>query len=364
MGNGMPVLPPLQQALAPDPSMLNAQLEQNDASLTDLGNELSSSPPSSSGSATPYQALPQLDNPEEPDVPAPPLPPYPIDANLRGVRPIGAPTRSNSQLPHQQAQQSLLAVQGVPAEFWSWKTTAPPPPPPGPNPQVMWIAQTPPPLLGTTPPLYENCYACDCLVVYETDIVQGGSIPDKYSCFGGAPTITVPQFKWAGVPKNTGLDHPIRQADGSECTKSQSFAVTMVDLDWPSGVGQVNNHVRNMFWVVNIPGDWTELSEGNAYTKHKLKPVVVVGRNDAGKLGMEAPCPPNGVHRYMFTLWALKSYIGTELNPVDPNTPFTSILPLLEEKELSRYTFYGTLASQGYSGAASFIQEAASRWFR
>jgi phosphatidylethanolamine-binding protein (PEBP) family uncharacterized protein len=368
MGNGAPV----------DSDELNKQLEQNDESLnvadmtmqsrammqpsmelmnagsTVMAGAYPGSYPVNMGGGAPVHAFP---------------------TSLRGgPKPLGVPaaTKWDAGSGSLMAEQSRLsqtagsgqAVAQPPAEFWAWKTTPAPKPPPGPNPQVMWVAQTTPPL-PTTPPVWDNCYACDCLFVYDTDIVQGGSIPDKYSCFGGKPTVHVPQFKWAGVPKNTGLDHPIRHADGSECTKSQSFAVTMADLDYPNGVGELGNTVRNMFWAANIPGDWTELTEAGAYSKYKGVPTVVVGRNDAGDLGMEVPCPKHGIHRVKFTLWALRSYLGTEQNPLDPNTPVSAMMPLFEEKELSRFVFFGTIAAQGYT-AYSFLQEAqqVKDWFR
>jgi len=379
MGNGAPL---------DSSDELTKQLDQNDASLgvADMnmqnrammqpGMELLNAGPSMVSSGAFPGGYPQS-YPAYAPITNPPMP-----TSLRGgPRPLGIPSPtqwdagsgsllaaqsmvSQTSLSDEQADQQMDA-NGVPSSFWAWKTTAPPPPLPGPNPQVMWVSQTTPPL-PTTPPIYENCYACDCLFVYDTDIVQGGGIPEKYSCFGGTPTVHVPQFKWAGVPKNSGLDHPIRHADGTECTKSQSFGVTMQDLDYPNGVGELGNTVRNMFWAANIPGDWTELSEATAYSKYKGMPTVVIGRNDAGNLGMEVPCPKHGIHRIKFTLWALKSFLGTEQNPLDPNTPMSAIQPLFEEKELSRYSFFGTIAARGYT-EYSFLQDATSAtkaWFR
>lgn len=372
MGNGAPV----------DSDELSKQLEQNDASLNQAEVSMQSRASMQPGmellNAGPNMVAPGGFPGSYPqNMAGPPMP-----QSLRGgPRPLGIPaatmwdagsgslvaeqTRMSQTSVSEAEQQGQAGEAGFPKSFWAWKTTAPPKPPAGPNPQVMWVAQTTPPL-PTTPPIYENCYACDCLFVYDTDVVQGGGIPDKYSCFGGKPTVHVPQFKWAGVPKNSGLDHPIRQADGTECTKSQSFAVTMQDLDYPNGVGELGNGVRNMFWAANIPGDWTELTEGAAYSKYKGVPTVVVGRNDAGDLGMEVPCPKHGIHRIKFTLWALKSYIGTEQNPLDPNTPMSAIQPIIEEKELSRYVFFGTIAAQGYA-SYSFLEEAShatKSWFR
>jgi len=372
MGNGAPI----------DSDELNKQLEQNDAALNTADMSMQARAmmqPSmellNAGSSMVAQGAFPGSYPQN-MAQSTAMNAFPT-ALRGGPKPLGLPaaTKWDAGSGSLVAEQSRLTQEnqrsaygqnsnGVPADFWAWKTTPAPKPPPGPNPQVMWVAQTTAPL-PTTPPVYENCYACDCLFVYDTDIVQGGSIPDKYTCFGGKPTVHVPQFKWAGTPKNTGLDHPVRQPDGSECIKSQSFAITMQDLDYPNGVGELGNTVRNMFWAANIPGDWTEITESAAYSKYKGVPTVVVGRNDAGQLGMEVPCPKHGIHRIKFTLWALRSFLGTEQNPLDPNTPMSAMAPLFEEKELSRYVFFGTIAAQGY-GAYNFLQEASrvTEWFR
>lgn len=207
----------------------------------------------------------------------------------------------------------------------------------------------------TTPPVYENCYGCDCLVVHDMDVVQGGSIPDKYTCFNpGGPAAQVPAFKWAGVPAPENRadiamgGHQVRSADGNACIKSRSMAITAQDLDFPYGAGEPGNSVRDIFWAVNIPGDWTEFNDNLAHATYKDLPQVIVGRNHLGGIGMEAPCPEKGVHRYAFTLWALKDYLGTEQTPMSPDTPFADIMGLLEEKELARYMFYGTVSGRGY----------------
>jgi len=266
----------------------------------------------------------------------------------------------------------------VPPSFWMWKTTAAPPTPPnpGPNPNLVWqvdtwSVMTPFP---TTPPIWENCYGCDCLLVYETDVVAGGAVPDKYTCFNpGGPSSHVPAFKWAGTPEpearndNWGGSHRIRSADGNECIKSRSFAITAQDLDYPYGAGEQGNSVRDVFWAANIPGDWTEFNDNLAHATYRDLPQVVVGRNRKGELGMETPCPEKGVHRYAFTLWALKDYIGTEGSPLSPDTPFADMIGLIEEKELARYMFYGTVSGRGLQpGSHSFLQKVQSgfkAWF-
>jgi len=265
----------------------------------------------------------------------------------------------------QQQQLGMLAngesMGTVPPEFFMWKTTPPPPTPPGPNPQLIWVEQTAPPA-PTTAPGWDQCYGCDCVVAFPGDFLDGGNIANKYTCIGGTPTMHVPGFKWAGTPQNSGVGHPLTQKDGSSCQRSKSFAVVMEDLDYPNGVGETTNHVRTLFWAVNIPGDWTEINDVLANKKYKERPLVVVGRNDGGTIGMEAPCPTKGLHRYRTTLWTLSNILGTEMDPVDPDVDYQSvILPQLEENELARTMFYGNVKAPGW-GQQSFLQRA-ENWF-
>jgi len=199
-------------------------------------------------------------------------------------------------------------------------------------------------------------------VAFPGDLLVGGNVNDKYTCIGGAPTVHVPALKWAGNPVNIGVGTPVLQRDGTQCTKSQSFAIVVEDLDYPNGVGESTNHVRTLFWAVNIPGDWTEINEQLAHQTYRDIPIVVIGRNDGGTLGMETPCPKKGLHRYRFTLWALKTYLGTEMDPLNPDSNYQrDVLPLLEQGELARTQFWGNVMAPGGS-PSGFLQQAKS-WF-
>jgi len=281
----------------------------------------------------------------------PPPPPPPPKMSLAQVQRSGKDTKDQfgSQLT-------------LPPDFWMWKTTPAPPTPPGPNPQLLWVAQTAPPL-PTTGPLPEACYGCDCIYIDPTGTVAGGTFKNEFTCIGGAATVHVPNFKWAGAPVNSGVGHPLYQADGTQCLKSQSWAIHIEDLDYPYGVGQTKNHCHTHFWAVNIPGDWTEINEQLAHKTYKDLPLVTIGKNDGGTIGMEPPCPEYGVHRYRITLWALRSYLGTELDPVDPNQPFSQVLPVLQSQELAHSTFYANVKAEGYKPKTGFLQEA-SAWFQ
>lgn len=242
-------------------------------------------------------------------------------------------------------QSSALDSQ-VPASYWGG---APPPAPPslgpGPYPQLMWVEQKPLPLPVTTPPVYEQCHGCHCMFAFPEKFIQGGKIADEFTCRGGKPTSRVPTIKWVGQP---GGD--ITTQDGEACATCSSFAVTIEDLDFPNGNGEVNNKVSSIFWAVNIPGDQTEINDQIAFgvdEKGQTKGVVV-SFNTQGVQGLEVPCPKKGTHRYKTTLWSLSSYLGTSLDPFDPKTPATKVKAALESRELARATFYATLSSPGY----------------
>lgn len=87
-----------------------------------------------------------------------------------------------------------------------------------------------------------------------------------------------------------------------------SLALVMDDPDAPSGT---YHHL--VVWNINV--QTREISEG------VMPRGVVVGNNSAGVAGYAGPCPPFGIHRYVFTLYALDTTVSlskgatrTELN--------------------------------------------------
>jgi Raf kinase inhibitor-like YbhB/YbcL family protein len=103
-----------------------------------------------------------------------------------------------------------------------------------------------------------------------------------FNGFGCTGKNISPQLSWSGVPAGT-----------------RSIAITAYDPDAPTGSG---------WWhwvVVNLPADTRELPRG---VSGNLKQGLEV-ETDFGKPGFGGACPPegHGMHRYQFTVWALKA---------------------------------------------------------
>ena len=104
-----------------------------------------------------------------------------------------------------------------------------------------------------------------------TDFADGGMLPAACSCDGAG---TAPSLHWSGAPAGT-----------------RSFVLTCVDPDAPRG--------DFVHWLVyDIPAETTGLEE-------RLPAGAVSLPNDYGRPGYGPACPPSGVHRYVFTLYAM-----------------------------------------------------------
>jgi Raf kinase inhibitor-like YbhB/YbcL family protein len=119
-------------------------------------------------------------------------------------------------------------------------------------------------------------------------IKPGSMLTDAqvFNGFGCSGKNISPALKWSGAPAGT-----------------KSFAVTLYDLDAPTGSGWWH-------WVVyNIPASATELPEGAGAADGKGLPAgAMQGRTDFGTAAFGGACPPPGKpHRYVFTVTALKT---------------------------------------------------------
>lgn len=127
----------------------------------------------------------------------------------------------------------------------------------------------------------------------------GGQFTTKqvFNGFGCSGNNISPQLNWDNAPKGT-----------------KSFAVTIHDADVPSGSGWWH-------WVIfDIPAATNELKADAGNPDKNLAPTgSVQSGTDFGKPGYGGPCPPegHGFHRYLITVYALKTEkLGLDKNAV------------------------------------------------
>jgi Raf kinase inhibitor-like YbhB/YbcL family protein len=109
------------------------------------------------------------------------------------------------------------------------------------------------------------------LIVKSNAFDKNMKIPEKYTCDGEDvnPPLTI-----QGTQK-----------------EAKTFVLIMDDPDAPRGTFD--------HWVVwNIPASTVKIDE-NAVL------LGIEGKNSAGKTGYYGPCPPSGMHRYFFKVYAL-----------------------------------------------------------
>jgi hypothetical protein len=106
---------------------------------------------------------------------------------------------------------------------------------------------------------------------------DGGIIPKKYTC---DDLDMSPPIEWSNVPEGT-----------------KTISIVCDDPDAPMKTW--------VHWVIfNIPGDVTRLPE-NVPPEKELENGAKQGMNDFYKVGYGGPCPPSGMHRYFFKIYAL-----------------------------------------------------------
>lgn len=126
---------------------------------------------------------------------------------------------------------------------------------------------------------------------------DGERIPKKYTCDGEDVS---PPLTWDDIPEGT-----------------VTLALISDDRDAPS---KTWTH-----WLIfNIPPELNGLPEG-VEKVGEFENGIMQGFNDFGRIGYGGPCPPSGVHRYFFKLYALDTSLDLE--------PGTSKEELLEAME-------------------------------
>ena len=109
------------------------------------------------------------------------------------------------------------------------------------------------------------------------DFNYGEAIPEVFTCEGEGRS---PSLKIADVP-----------------AEAQSLVLIMDDPDAPRGTW--------VHWLVwNIPPDTGTFDENH------VPAGAVQGKNSWGHTGYGGPCPPSGMHRYFFKLYALDKMLS------------------------------------------------------
>ncbi|MFC1698059.1 YbhB/YbcL family Raf kinase inhibitor-like protein [Nanoarchaeota archaeon] len=111
----------------------------------------------------------------------------------------------------------------------------------------------------------------------KSDFENDARIDSKYTCDGQDVS---PPLDISGVPE-----------------EAESLVLVVDDPDAPVGTWD--------HWILfNIPVSTSRIEEGGS--------AGVSGKNSWGKLGYGGPCPPSGVHRYVFKLYALNTKLDLE----------------------------------------------------
>jgi Raf kinase inhibitor-like YbhB/YbcL family protein len=121
--------------------------------------------------------------------------------------------------------------------------------------------------------MLDFCSKGDIMRIWSNDFEEGAMIPSKFTCDDQDMN---PHLAWDGVPEGT-----------------KSLALICDDPDAPVGT-----------WVHWLVSDIQP--NMNGIDQDSVPPGAVQVTNDFRKVEYGGPCPPSGVHRYFFKLYALK----------------------------------------------------------
>ncbi|MHB8204198.1 MAG: YbhB/YbcL family Raf kinase inhibitor-like protein [Desulfomonilaceae bacterium] len=137
---------------------------------------------------------------------------------------------------------------------------------------------------------------------------EGAMIPKVYTCDGQNIS---PPLSWSGIPAQT-----------------KSIALIMDDPDATRGTW--------VHWVLfNIPPDTKGLPEKTPLSA-SLANGARHGVNSWPKLGYGGPCPPSGIHRYYFKIYALDLVL-----PQQPGMTKAQLLKAMEGHILAQGRLMG-----------------------
>lgn len=131
------------------------------------------------------------------------------------------------------------------------------------------------------------------LGVRSSGFSAGGNIPLQFTCKGAGMS---PQISWTDLPPQTA-----------------SLALISIDWDVPSPAFRLLGFTH---WTLfDIPPGVMQLEAGSSIQALKQKGISS-GMNSGGSVGYTPMCPPMGIHKYIFRVYALDV---AQLQPASPN---------------------------------------------
>jgi Raf kinase inhibitor-like YbhB/YbcL family protein len=161
----------------------------------------------------------------------------------------------------------------------------------------------------------DDSHVPSTMTVTSSAFANNARIPVTYTCDGPG---TIPPLAWTAPPSTT-----------------KTIAIVVDDPDAPNG--------HFVHWVVvNLPASARSLAGPLPSGAHVLD-------NTGGTVGWTPPCPtpPNSVHHYHFTVYALSDYVcpdnGDQANTPDCDVPSTQeALPQIAGDALGKGALVGT----------------------
>lgn len=147
----------------------------------------------------------------------------------------------------------------------------------------------------------ENFLTTTSMQITSPAFTNNQNIPAKYTCDGDDVN---PPLVISEVPD-----------------KTQSLALVVSDPDAPSG-----NWIHWLLW--NLDPKTTIIAENTPATG------AVEGTNSFGKKSFGGPCPPSGVHRYFFKLYALDTKLDLASTSRDKDFETAIVGHVLAKAEL------------------------------
>ena len=129
------------------------------------------------------------------------------------------------------------------------------------------------------------------IIVLSKSFIHNGEIPSRFTCDGSNIS---PSLIWRELPKGT-----------------ISLSLIVDDPDAPDPNAPKKTWVH---WILyNIPVMACGLEEGVSI--ENLPKWTLQGLNDWNRTGYGGPCPPIGLHRYFFKLYALNTMLSDLVEP-------------------------------------------------